>query len=97
MREIKSFVASTPGPRKFLEHPIDLGKSRSYIEPKKSTSEQTYLTFATSVLASIKAISVVPSDSDKTDVGRKKTDVRWVGFYPLGKNTSKQTCRRQAY
>ncbi len=36
MREIESFVASTPGPRKFLEHPIDLGKSRSYIEQKKA-------------------------------------------------------------
>jgi hypothetical protein len=43
----------------------------------------TYLTSATSVLTSVKAISIVPSGSDKTDVRRENTDVRWVGFYPL--------------
>ncbi len=39
----------------------------------------TYLTSATSV----KAVSVVPSGSNKTDVHRENTDVRWVGFHPL--------------
>jgi hypothetical protein len=43
----------------------------------------TYLTSAISVLTSEKAISIVPSGSDKTDVRRENTDVRWVGFYRL--------------
>ncbi len=43
----------------------------------------TYLTSATSVLTSIKAVSVVPSGGDKTGVHREITDVRWVGFHPL--------------
>jgi hypothetical protein len=43
----------------------------------------TYLTSATSVLTSVKAVSVVPSGSDKMDVRRENTDVRWVGFHPL--------------
>jgi len=38
----------------------------------------TYLTSATA----IKAISVVPSGGNKTDVRRENTDVRWVGFHP---------------
>jgi hypothetical protein len=47
----------------------------------------TYLTSTTSVLkfvlTSVKAVSVVPSGSDKMDVRRENTDVRWVGFHPL--------------
>ncbi len=43
----------------------------------------TYLTSATSILTSVKAVSVVPSDGTKTDVHKESTDVRWVGFYPL--------------
>jgi hypothetical protein len=43
----------------------------------------TYLTSATTVLTSVKAVSIVPSGSDKTDVRRENTDVRWVGFHPL--------------
>ncbi len=43
----------------------------------------TYLTSATSVLTSVKAVSVVPSGGNKTDVRRENTDVRWVGFHPL--------------
>jgi hypothetical protein len=47
----------------------------------------TYLTSSTSVLTSVKAISVVPSGGNKMDVHRENTDVRWVGFHPLPKNT----------
>jgi len=43
----------------------------------------TYLTSATTVLTSVKAVSIVPSGGDKTDVRRENTDVRWVGFHPL--------------
>jgi hypothetical protein len=43
----------------------------------------TYLTSATSILTSVRAVSVVPSGSDKMDVRRENTDVRWVGFHPL--------------
>jgi hypothetical protein len=43
----------------------------------------TNVTFATSILIFIKAISVVPSGGDKTDVRRENMDVRWVGFHPL--------------
>jgi hypothetical protein len=43
----------------------------------------TYPTSATSVLTSVKAVSVVPLGGDKTDVSRENTDVRWVGFHPL--------------
>jgi hypothetical protein len=43
----------------------------------------TYLTSATSVLTSIKAVSIVPSGRDKTDVRRENTDIRWVGFHLL--------------
>ncbi len=47
----------------------------------------TYLTSTTSVLTSVltsvKAISVVPSGGNKTDVCRENMDVRWVGFHPL--------------
>ncbi len=43
----------------------------------------TYLISATSVLTSVKAVSVVPSGSDKMDVRRENTNVRWVGFLPL--------------
>jgi hypothetical protein len=43
----------------------------------------TYLTSATSVLTSVKAVSVVPSGGYKMDVRRENTDVRWVGFHPL--------------
>jgi hypothetical protein len=46
-----------------------------------------YLTSSTSVLTSVKAISVVPSGGNKMDVHRENTDVRWVGFHPLPKNT----------
>ncbi len=49
---------------------------------KTGGRKPTYLTFATSV----KAVSVVPSGSDKMDVRRENTDVRWVGFHPLVKN-----------
>ncbi len=38
---------------------------------------------STSVLTSIKAVSIVPSGGDKTDVRRENTEVRWVGFHPL--------------
>jgi hypothetical protein len=44
----------------------------------------TYLTSVlTSVLTTVKAVSIVPSGGDKMDVRRENTDVRWVGFYPL--------------
>ena len=43
----------------------------------------TYLTSATSVLTSVKVVSVVPSGYDKTDVCRENMDVRWVGVHPL--------------
>jgi hypothetical protein len=43
----------------------------------------TYPTSATSILTSVKAVSVVPSGGNKTDVCRENTDVRWVGFHPL--------------
>ncbi len=43
----------------------------------------TYLTSATSVLTSVKAVSIVPSGGDKMDVRSENTDVRWVGFHPL--------------
>jgi len=38
---------------------------------------------ATSVLTSVKAVSVAPSGGNKMDVHRENTDVRWVGFHPL--------------
>ncbi len=43
----------------------------------------TYLTSATSVLTAVKVVSKVPSGSNKLDVCRENTDVRWVGFHPL--------------
>jgi len=43
----------------------------------------TYLTTATYVLTSVKAVSIVPSGGNKTDVHRENKDVRWVGFHPL--------------
>ncbi len=44
----------------------------------------TYLTSVlTSALISVKAVSVVPAGSNKTDVRRENADVRWVGFHPL--------------
>jgi len=51
--------------------------------------ETICLTSATFVLTSIKAVSVELSGSDKTDVRRENTDVRWVGFHPLAKGISK--------
>jgi hypothetical protein len=57
----------------------------SHLEGIFSTGgrKPTYLTSATSVLTSVKAVSIVPSGSDKMDVRRENTDVRWVGFHPL--------------
>jgi hypothetical protein len=43
---------------------------------RPSGRKPTYLT-------SVKAVSVVPSGGDKTDVRRDNTDVRCVGFHPL--------------
>jgi hypothetical protein len=45
----------------------------------------TYLTSATSILTSVKAIIIVPSGDDKIDACRENMDVRWVGFHPLKK------------
>jgi len=53
---------------------------------KTGGRKPTYLSFATSVLTSVKAVRVVPSGGDKMDVRRENTDVRWVGFHPLVKN-----------
>jgi hypothetical protein len=49
----------------------------------KGGRKPTYLTSATSISAFVKAVGVVPSGNDKTDVRRENTDVRWVGFHPL--------------
>jgi hypothetical protein len=43
---------------------------------KEGGRKPTYLT-------SLKAISVVPSGGDRTDVRWENTDVRWVGVHPL--------------
>jgi hypothetical protein len=43
----------------------------------------TYLYILNIHLTSVKAVSIVPSGSDKTDVRRENTNVRWVGFLPL--------------
>jgi hypothetical protein len=46
------------------------------------TTLETPFTMKPIYLTSVKAVSVVPSGGDKTDVRRENTDVRWVGFRP---------------
>ncbi len=49
----------------------------------KGGRKPTYLTSVTSVLTSVKPVSIAPSGGDKMDIRRENTEVKWIGFHPL--------------